>query len=623
MASLMKKLCDTMPLAGVVGALAGSTAGGFKASTVGQLSRHLRFHATLSPIRVSCSRASRVDEDATPIWGYDVPADPTRIKRVTCRVSDDNYNEYLVLEELEWGHAPQDDPAAFRPSVCVALDAQTVIDLPFIEAARLMTFTTKDGQNPEDSHPLWPLEARHDPSILHVFAYDITLGAGKVVPLKDPDHPDAPKIRKLVQRLEEINKADPADDRKAEDFLFEDDLWSDDHAAGTPSGAVPENVELTFRPIRVLVATSLTVCRERDDYQPGRPAGVGRIYPHVMVVASADLPRIDAGVRLKRPSRTTLLDAEKCGCGEMLPEIGSLLVTDANSSAMMLQDAHVAPPPIWANLFNYYVADAFQDPTLNGKLIPVVSPLKTGVRDTVGLVERSCRDFPVSEDNEARLKKLPRQGYFDNIHLAPRMRVNDHIDWAKVGTVTVPFNAVADWKMDSIVMAPFCAHDCFHVHWRWTDHANTDRSTHGWGSKSPYKIAGATMVPANQRVGLHLLSEHAFSYLAQAREAHHDEWQPFFHHGAGYALSVGTLIKLAKKMVLHAIPGSVTFFANQPPLDVGVGKIERDPAIVAGDWALFYWRCRYAVRVVDTAADKTLTVVERFQFKDKQAALKL
>ena len=628
MASLMKKLCDTMPLAGVVGTLVANATGGFQAATVGRLSRYLRFHAKLGSIQVSCGRPSALSgKDSTPLWGYDIPADATRIKRITCRVPDDNHNNYVVLDELEWGYAPQEDPSAFQAAVRVALDAQTVIDLPFIEAARLMTFTTKDGQNPEDHHYLWPLKAIHDPSVLHVFAYDITLGAGKVVPLKDPDHPDAPKIKKLLQRLEEINQADPGDDREVDDFLFEDDLWSEDYTAGTPSGTVPESVDLSFRPIRVLVATSLTVCRERDDYQPGRPAGVGRLYPHVMVVANADLLRIDAGVRFKRPARTTLLDAEKCGCGEMLPEIGSLLVADANAGAMMVPDANLAPLPIWANLFNYYVANPTQDPALTGKLIPVVSPLKTGVRDTQGLVERDCGDLPVSLTNGKRLSKLERQGYFDNIHIAPRMIARDKIDWARVGGVTVPFSSVGDWKMDSIVMAPFCAHDCFHVHWRWTNNANTDRSTFGWGAKSPYKAVGATMVPLNQRVGLHFLSEQSFSYLAQAQGAPHNEWQPFFHHGAGYALRVGAPISLAKTAVLYTIPGSVTFLANQPPIDDGIEKVERGPAIVGGDWALFYWRCRYAVKVVETqtakGTEKTLAVVERFSFKDKQAALKL
>lgn len=617
MASLMKKLCDTMPLAGVMGAL-----GSLKSATVGKLSRHLRSHVKLSPIQVSCGRPGAVHlKDGTPLWGYQVPADPTRIERVTCRVPDDSYNNYLVLDSLEWGYAPQDAPADFRPAVRVALDAQTIIDLPLVEAARLMTFTTKDGQNSEDAHSLWPLKAMHDPSVVHVFAYDITPGAGTLVALKDSEHPDAKKVRKLLDRLQEINDADPEDDREVEDFLFDDDMWEEDYSAAAPAGTVPEDVSLSFAPIRILVATSLTVCRERDDFQPGRPAGVGRLYPHVMVVANADLLRVDAGVRLVRPGSMTLLDASSCGCGEMLSDIGSFLVTDSNADAMMFPNEPLAgaPSPIWANLFNYYVTDPFRDPSLSGKLIPAVSPLKTTPRDVQGFVERDCSDLPFSSVNGKRVTKLERQGQFDNIHVAPRMVVKDKIDLVASDGVTVPFTTVEDWKMDSVTMAPFCAHDCFHMHWRWTDNENTERATFGWGPKSPYKIVGAPMVPSNQKVGLLLLSEHSFSYLAQAGGARHNEWQPFCHHGAGYALSTGAKIALARKLV--PLTDGVSFFRNTASA--------RGPGLVpvVPDWALFYWRLRYAVKAVEkqtaNGTEKVLEVVERFSFKDKAAALKL
>ena len=48
---------------------------------------------------------------------------------------------------------------------------------------------------------------------------------------------------------------------------------------------------------------------------------------------------------------------------------------------------------------------------------------------------------------------------------------------------------------------------------------------------------------------------------------------------------------------------------------------------VRGDWALFYWRLRYAFKEIDQrAADgsivKSFAVFERFTFKDQARALK-
>ena len=56
MSSLMKKLFDTLPLAGVEGALSASQ-GSFSAATVGQLKRHLEFHPQVARISVTCARS--------------------------------------------------------------------------------------------------------------------------------------------------------------------------------------------------------------------------------------------------------------------------------------------------------------------------------------------------------------------------------------------------------------------------------------------------------------------------------------------------------------------------------------------------------------------------------------
>lgn len=622
MASLMKKLCDTMPLAGVVGAL-----GGLKGATVGQLGDKLRFHGTLGAFAVKCDRPVRTDvpSDTTPIWGWEMPADAARVKNITCRVREDAYNNYVVLEEVEWGFADQHNPSDFRPAVQIKLDASQTVELPLAEEARLLTLTTSGGRNPKNLHWLWPLTAVHDPSLLHVFAYEISLAPARVMSLKDPEHPDAAKVKALQGRLQEINDASPTDSRSAEDFLFDDDLWDETPKATAPTGTVPEDVRLSLLPIRILVAVSLTPCREREDYQPGWPLGVGRLYPHIMVLANADLYSVDAGVRFRRPSRMTILDAEKCGCGEMLSDIGSLLVTDSNADAMAMENdpAQDAPMIFLANLFNYYVPDPFHDPTLAKRLITLVTPNK-GKRNKLGLVDRDCTDLSLGPIdpipmNRERVTKVERQGEFDNIHVAPKMIVRDKIDQVEgPGGVTRAFTTLADWKMDAVTMAPFCAHDCFHMHWRWTDNGASIQAVCGWGTRSPYAVIGAPMVPQNQKVGLLLLSEGSFSYLARADEPRRNEWQPFCHHGAGYALSVGDPAKMAKLVMPMADEIIFQKLSANPRLS---------PASVTGDWALFYWRLRYTFKVVErqtaTGTEKVLELVERFAFKDKSAALKL
>ena len=185
MASLMKKLFDTMPLAGVEGALR-EAVGDMKTATVGQLAQHLKFHETPPAVTVESKRPDDgmlaamkgflFDWDSVPIWGYQAPGgDPTRVNHVTCRVREDGFNNYLVLDEIAWGHAPTQSPESFSNDVEVVLQ-KTTLTLPLNDKFHLMSFTTKDGyNNPKQLHWLWPIEARHDEALLHVFVYDIVL----------------------------------------------------------------------------------------------------------------------------------------------------------------------------------------------------------------------------------------------------------------------------------------------------------------------------------------------------------------------------------------------------------------------------------------------------------------
>jgi hypothetical protein len=281
-------------------------------------------------------------------------------------------------------------------------------------------------------------------------------------------------------------------------------------------------------------------------------------------------------------------------------------------------------------MFSYYVVDPFtSDPDVGDKLIPIVRRAKDRARHNVGSVTRDCSDiqYPDEKDslgrvaNQNRVFKRERQGYFDNLHIAPRMAVKDPIVKVRITGLT------HDWivsfpneeacreacKMNEVVMAPFCAHDCFHLHWRWSDNLNDEKGTFGWGPVKPCEEVGRVLVPENQDVFLQLLGDAEVSYLAQAHDAPKDVWQPFCHHGAGYALHIGEHMEFAKK---HADWADHMWFYSSDP--------NKLTALDGESWALFYWRLRY--RVVPQGASSlgvyhTAAAEERFSFNNEPKAL--
>jgi hypothetical protein len=346
--------------------------------------------------------------------------------------------------------------------------------------------------------------------------------------------------------------------------------------------------------------------------------GAGRLYPHVMVVATSALEAVNAAVRLSRPSATTRLDGTHCSCDEMADntEIRSLLVTDSNKDNMVLFDPGT-PLVQQANLFNYYVPDPFLDPDFQNKALPIIRRSRPQPRSALGLVVRDCSDILGLHDdvNKVNVTKFPRQGMFDNVHLAPRMKVTDVIDHVDTGRHIVQFTTAADWKMDIVMMAPLCAHDCFHMHWRWGDNANLEPSTFGWSSTRPHEEVGRVMVPENQDVYLVLSASWSVSYLAFAEIAKADTWQVFCHHGAGYSLSAGPKVVLAKLGMRNV--DNMSFMASKNSV-----------VSISGNWALFFWRLRYCfkrVQKTDASGNTVFTVepVERFSFTNRAAALDL
>jgi hypothetical protein len=638
MASLVRKMFDTMPLTGVLGA-AHKVLSPDGAVTVGLMVRHLKAHRKPPVLEVDpAAHGAEATADHASIWGWRAAGDPSHVEHVTCRVRDAAFTKHVVLESLDWGYAPTKDAKNLRKEVLVVFNRKEIV-LPLSTEYHLVSFTTRGGYIAADNNAkLWPLESYHDESLLHVFAYDLDRASGAVLPLASPQHPDKQQVDAMLDRLEQMNRAAEDDTRNAGDLLFRDDLWDPTPSTTAPTGRVPEDVNLSLKAVRVLVACSLTACRERDDYQPGHLGGVGRLYPHVMVVATSALDRVEAGVHFKRPEKTTPepdpgMDPHAAHHhsehDEMLPDLKSLLIADSNEGGMVVKHVPFAPGPLtyWANMFSYYVVDPIGDSKVGDKLLPVVRGSKAKVRNEVGSVSRDCSDIRwlegdiiFSKVNAHRVLKRERQGYFDNIHIAPRMRVKDPIAAVILGnhtpgrsSSTVAGDKTA-WKMDEVVMAPFCAHDCFHMHWRWSDNQNDEQATFGWGPVKPSSEVGRVMVPENQDVFLQLLGHAEFSYLAHAHDVPKDAWQPFCHHGAGYALRIGGRMELAQRTAWLA---DHMVFTDGTTL--GASRDWR------GGWALFYWRLRYRlVGVGPTSlrgAYSAVALEERFAFIDENNAL--
>ena len=106
------------------------------------------------------------------------------------------------------------------------------------------------------------------------------------------------------------------------------------------------------------------------------------------------------------------------------------------------------------------------------------------------------------------------QGEFDNVHIAPKMFVPaSAIDWPDFGVAGPPSMRRAYESVKEITMAPFCVHDCLHMHVRWGEWIGTnvftsDPAFRGWvGDDLPNDDngSGLPLVPANQKITLKLL----------------------------------------------------------------------------------------------------------------------
>jgi hypothetical protein len=571
-------------------------------------------------------------EPTIPIWSYEAGHQPNHFKNVSCLVHEDDYKDYLVLEELRFGQVGVE---------CGNEKAW----LPLTEDYLFCVAKVGEQDVAAGTSELFPLAATYDPSLVYAFLYDVHFELAVV------ENPDAPEVTEVERELHPVHpsvtdpkgwqtlleaigkfpdpeswKAPPvaAGSRQGsatppgggpasaarvptiESVLLRDELW--DPLPSVSAAEVGKRPTVVQRiPARVLVLVSLTPCREHDDFTPPVPyvggvAGMARLYPQVMVKCTVPLRRIETSLRSKRPPKTTIRGGHACGCPDMGDAIGPLLVADTNRPAVPLPPvtnnnavfvAGTNGPPHWNAVFAYYQTDAHEKFGL-GTYVHLVDPGKPHRR--VFGVEYEDRDA-----SDLSVDKVANQGAFDNLHLAPKMRFPSEI--TRLEQKRGPETTFADlrkidaWRtaLQDVVMAPVCAHDCYHAHWRWSTQGGSS-TVFGWDQHGPYRVPGAPMVPPHHAVDLELRSP----YEVEVREAAlarddaplpSDRWEVFHHPGYAYAVYTGTFPMTISQMPVEMWSG--VWFMD----DAGV-TYRADTSIPpeqGGSWPVFYLLVRYAI----------------------------
>ncbi len=355
--------------------------------------------------------------------------------------------------------------------------------------------------------------------------------------------------------------------------------------AGTVNAAPNATVPATFSNIVILVATSFAVSDLRNDFEPTGFAWMCRVWPQTVIVANTTLSEVQSAIGMVRPAQTSTL-AQMSGASANL---GSILCADRN-------DFHVGlGPPTWNDIFDYVLSTEIpysSGQASNSESFTAVHHTHLGdgtpvsgahsqtrvhsdpdLRQvwvqTAGRSNASNVGAPTGFWGGTNVDKSPGQAEFDNIHISP--------------TMTTPVGPAS--------MAPLCAHDCFHMHWRWGNGIN-GTPQRGFSAPTasspslPHAVAGAPAVPRNQDVVIALTSTHGIDY----RVTCHGPIPPWseqilMHHGAAQALHVDDLaeagITASYPLHIRAGGGYPGFYYYLQYRDVGVEHVRFPQGITA------------------------------------------
>lgn len=491
-----------------------------------------------------------------PIWSWSHdPANPRALRDITIRSRGMGMNYDMaatVARSIEFGDVKFTFPGR-----------QDAVVLPLVSAFHCATYALPSGRIADDASYLWRLPSEVDASIMHVFAYQLLGDA--VAPLA-LDQIDALGVNFMPSPLA-------------------DALHRVYCVLAGESAAVA-----TLAPPRVLVCVSLTCCKELNDAAPGEVVGAARLYPHVMVMSNVTGERIEATIEIQRP-----MTAMSHGDPEMSPRLAPLFVTDRNEPSII-------PQVRWDNIFDYYTTQPHVDfaDRPGGQHGPerrevgevCFADPSARERTIAGAVAVLNSVFtPVHEPRS--INKQARQGEFDNIHLAPRMRLE----------VRPTYGSEPPDVLEDIAMAPFCVHDCLHMHLRWGTAGSPKKPLLGFSDNgAPHAKDGAPHVPPDQFVFIRLTSAQGFRYRAVATgPIVAGAWTCFMHHGLFYAIDVWPGPASEAKIIAARM--TVQDGAKQRMEPYMRGGTNFPSTRVS--WAAFYWRLRWGGRG-ETRTDQSI-----------------
>lgn len=521
------------------------------------------------------------------IWQYEC-AGLTQVKNVEVRDRTTPGDPLrLVFDSIKWGQDEGDK--AHVIAVREGKDGkEQKIKLPLTKSFLLRTYFLSDGKIPGGwdaegtsmkSARIWQLETNLCSSFQYVFGYEIETGEPK--PITGPEA----ETRGGWMELSETY----------------------------PGGSTPIRVVIP-PPARVLVCLGFGCANERNDFEPGGVLGAARIYPHFMFLTTTALKRIEAEITCARPAQSKVSGLAKAhsshshshsgdSSDSMNPDIEAAFYTDTNKPVYEVSPipyiTNGIASPYWDNLFDYYWTSPpakESTTTLKESMTMVASKVTQSREYSVSKAEFKLLDIYTAPTRSSRARqgirggldytgsksvlKLARQGEFDNVHIAPTMRMAKKILDA------------SPWpELKRITMAPFCAHDCLHMHWRWIKNEKHPRYTFGWGGTAenpggPFQVPGAPLVPANQDIAVKMLSATTFVYRAVINQPQPLVWQPVMHHGAAYSIS-------AQGMLEHLLKLDDARSDDLP----GQGLLDE----INGQWSILYWNLRYRTLIASSA----------------------
>ena len=365
-------------------------------------------------------------------------------------------------------------------------------------------------------------------------------------------------------------------------------------------------MKVHLRAVKFLFVAELICCTPNNRFEPTGVGRVARFYPRSYLMANVPFRLSEAVTHMSRPAHAqhahgqhdhsdANANANADASDGASHEYHGGYYTDSNISVLLQGDLL----PKWPNFFSYYSHDDRR------KYHVVKSKQLTERSDSTNLL--ILKDKGLQPYVYAKVLKMPRQGAFDNLHIAPAM-----IAPAVIRKIRQSGSAGASWKsLDNIHMAPVCHHDCFHLHWRWGAALHMPfevRHLKGWGADGPYQEIGAPMIPKNQDLYVECPETNQVVYRVEIEdEISPLRWQVFMDHGAGYMVGLEEIVWCAD---LKKCPVKVVMENTRR------GTADVEPKVNDASWAMFYWNMRYAN--VSPLGGGQSTPMERMLFSDEQ-----